>query len=59
MRAFTGEYDAGYGKQDSISMQFGSTSEKSSNILSLSFAAQEEIMAGQIPKSKSALLWLF
>ena len=51
MRAFTGEYDAGYGKQDSISMQFGSTSEKSSSILSLSFAAQEEIMAGQIPRA--------
>ena len=51
MRAFTGEYDAGYGKQDSISMQFGSTSEKSSSILNLSFAAQEEIMAGQIPRA--------
>ena len=51
MRAFSGEYDAGYGKQDSISMQFGSTSEKSSSILNLSFAAQEEIMAGQIPRA--------
>ena len=51
MRAFTGEYEAGYGKQDSISMQFGSTSEKSSSILSLSFAAQAEIMAGEIPRA--------
>ncbi len=51
MRAFTGEYEAGYGKQDSVSMQFGSTSEKSSSILSLSFAAQEEIMAGEIPRA--------
>ena len=51
MRAFTGEYEAGYGKQDSISMQFGSTSEKSSSILSLSFATQAEIMAGEIPRA--------
>ena len=51
MRAFTGEYEAGYGKQDSVSMQFGSTSEKSSSILNLSFAAQEEIMAGEIPRA--------
>ena len=43
MRAFTGEYDAGYGKQDSISMQFGSTSEKSSSILSFHLLLKKKL----------------
>ena len=51
MRALGGEYDAGYGAANSFSMQFGSTSEKSSNIVNLSFSSQEAIFAGQIPRA--------
>jgi len=51
LRAQTGEYDAGYGEQNSISMTFGSSSEKSRNIFNISFANQAEIMAGQIPRA--------
>ena len=51
MRASSGEYDAGYGAQNQISMTFGSQSEKSRNIFNISFADQEAIFAGQIPRA--------
>jgi outer membrane receptor protein involved in Fe transport len=51
MRASSGEYDAGYGGQNQISMTFGSQSEKSRNIFNISFADQEAIFAGQIPRA--------
>ena len=51
LRASSGEYDAGYGAQNSISMTFGSQSEKSRNIFNISFADQEAIFAGQIPRA--------
>ncbi|MDA9259492.1 TonB-dependent receptor [Gammaproteobacteria bacterium] len=51
LRASSGEYDAGYGAQNQISMTFGSQSEKSRNIFNISFADQEAIFAGQIPRA--------
>jgi outer membrane receptor protein involved in Fe transport len=51
MRASAGEYDAGYGAQNQISLTFGSQSEKSRNIFNISFADQEAIFAGQIPRA--------
>ena len=33
MRASMGEYEANYGGQDSVSLTFGSTGERSSNVL--------------------------
>ena len=51
LRATSGEYDAGYGAANSFSLTFGSTSEKSSNIVNISFADQEAIFAGQIPRA--------
>ena len=55
MRAFTGEYDAGYGKQDSISMQFGSTSEKSLDSHAF-ICCPRRNYGGSNSKSKSTLL---
>ena len=51
LRAMTGEYEAGYGAQNQVSLTFGSTSERSSNILNLSFADQAPIFAGEIPRA--------
>ena len=51
VRALAGEYDAGYGEQNAVNFTFGSTSEKSSSILNLSFSSQGEIMAGEIPRA--------
>jgi len=51
LRANSGEYDAGYGKQNQISLTFGSQSEKSRNIFNISFADQAAVFAGQIPRA--------
>ena len=51
LRAMNGEYEAGYGAQNQVSLTFGSTSERSSNILNLSFADQAPIFAGEIPRA--------
>ena len=50
LRASMGEYEANYGGQDSVSLTFGSTGERSSNVFNISLANQEEIMAGDIPE---------
>ena len=46
VRAMSGEFEAGDGEQELISFTFGSTSDKSSVIMNLSYAAQGEVMAG-------------
>ena len=51
LRASTGEYEAGYGAQNQISLTFGSSSEKSRNIFNISFADQAPIFAGEIPRA--------
>ena len=51
LRASMGEYEANYGGQDSVSLTFGSTGERSSNVFNISLANQEEIMAGDIPRA--------
>ena len=51
LRASMGEYEANYGGQDSVSLTFGSTGERSSNVFNISMANQEEIMAGDIPRA--------
>ena len=51
LRAQAGEYEAGYGGMNQVSLTFGSQSEKSSNLFNISFASQEEIFAGQIPRA--------
>ena len=51
MRATSGEYEAGYGAQNSVSLTFGSSGERSKNVFNISIADQEEIMAGEIPRA--------
>ena len=51
VRASSGEYEAGYGAQNQISLTFGSSSEKSRNIFNISFADQAAIFAGEIPRA--------
>ena len=51
LRASAGEYDAGYGEQNSISMTFGSSSEKSRNIFNISFTNQGAIFAGEVKRA--------
>ena len=46
-----GQYDAGYGEQNSVSMTFGSSSEKSRNIFNISFTNQGAIFAGEVKRA--------
>ena len=46
VRAMSGEFEAGDGEQELISFTFGSSSDKSSVVMNLSYAAQGEVMAG-------------
>ena len=51
LRMMTGEYEAGDGAQDTLSMTWGTSSDRSNTVLNLSYASQGEIFAGDRKRS--------
>jgi len=51
LRVMTGEYSKGDGEQDTVSMTWGTTSDRGNTVVNLSYASQGEIMAGDRKRS--------